>query len=651
MVYEMSDMMRKIARILRSVFSAWCLDVQNAEHRAWNTDHPLLMTVAMLLVFFSAKGQTTTPPANPAPIDVYVSKQGGNPKPLYNGGYTASADEGREISIQINGVKGPITVNPMTFDLKGPPCPTYDAHGKRTPTDPVAPNTKDFAGEVILDESKIPAPGTTETAEFTAKDNGFWTKCSKNEKVPYNDTRTATFNIISIKIELAEKDAKICNDAKTVVKVKELYPASGGTVTWASLKGKFEVTGDNTQATLTGKTDGDDELEATYTVGKVNFKVKIPVRVNVIKFKETKNVLPWYAGGKKDGTTLLTDASNKTDLEWTMSAGAAKVNANTGEITYPAAAGGTYTLTAASKKDNTCKATTTVIFMGYDVLVKNTKNASECDGTENIPVKVVPIPATLDKAELAKFGVITISSETKMKNNGNEEGTDVLDIPALDANYETKIKKAIWYSTINCNFASVHKIKGEATVDGNAVNTPLPGKTDAQLTSRIDCINGRAQVATAFAGAPNVVTGVSPRNRLLVRAVIGGVGNFRRAVVANATWWGPDKSQFMPFVKAEENFHKTNQLENPAHAQLKDLYDPARVMVAAATLWWDGPNAAVSTAQVLQAFTTLCNAEILRSNNFFGLNMPRRCAIEKEAKDNTKIKFGFHMKCAYPGCK
>ena len=149
---------------------------------------------------------------------------------------------------------------------------------------------------------------------------------------------------------------------------------------------------------------------------------------------------------------------------------------------------------------------------------------------------------------------------------------------------------------------------------------------------------------------PQVVFGPSPLIPGAVRAVIGGQGSFRRNVIAQAVWWAPAQSQFKSFVMDEENFHKTQQLENPNHVMMVDLFDPNRVMAQAYQLWWDGPNAAYSQAMVLQGFVVLSNAEWMRSTSFFQYPSPRRCFIEAEAKQNTVIQFGFHMTCAYPLC-
>ena len=588
------------------------------------------------------------------PFNLYVSEQGGNPDPIYDGSYQASADEGRTVNIQIFNILGPITVAPMNFMLVGPPCPTYDDHGNRIPANPLPPNTQLMDGDVSIDPANIPAAGTTVNAEFTGQDVGFWTHCATGVQVPENAQRTAKFNIVSIKMVLADANATICSAGPVVENVQSLYPNNLGNVTWASQNGKFTVVGDNTKATMTGVADGADVLIGTFTVNGAVYKVRMPVQVNFIKFTDPRTVYAWYPGGNEDATLLLTPQSNNNNLTWGLTlnggAGTATINANTGAITYPNAPGGTYRLTATSNNDNTCKATTSVVFMGYDILVNNTKNASACDGTQNIAVKVVPIPSTLPVAELAKFGGITVSSETRDVDNGNEEGTDVLDIPALDGNFRTVIRKAIWYSTVNCNRFSVHKIIGTAVVNGVNVNTPLPGRTDATLTSRIDCINGFANVINAWAGMPQVVFGPSPLIPGAVRAVIGGQGSFRRNVIAQAVWWAPAQSQFKSFVMDEENFHKTQQLENPNHVMMVDLFDPNRVMAQAYQLWWDGPNAAYSQAMVLQGFVVLSNAEWMRSTSFFQYPSPRRCFIEAEAKQNTGIQFGFHMTCAYPLC-
>jgi hypothetical protein len=609
------------------------------------------LTLLFILVALGAKAQI--PQGDFGPVNIFVSEQGGNPVPLYNGGYQASADEGREVHVNINNVQGPIIIAPMNFDLVGPECPTY-VGGHRVPANVVPPNTANFNGNVSLDVANIPAAGTTVLAQFSGTDGGFWTRCATGVQVPENVTRTARFNIVSIKMTLVEANVDLCKEDPAIVHVNALYPAAAGAVTWASRNGKFTVVGNNIQATLNGTADGNDFLDATFTVGQAVYKKSIPVAVKFVKFTNPRKIYAWFNGGQKDAKLLLTAGSNRANLAWTLTlnggAGTATIDNATGMINFPQAAGGTYTLTAAFRAAPACKATCTVIFMGYDVLVNNSKNANTCDGTQNIPIKVVPIPNTVPVAELQQFVGLTLTSETVGVDNGNEEGTSVLGIGALDANFQTKIDKAIWFSTVNCNFSSKHLIRATATVDGNAVNTPLPGKTEAKLTTSISCINGRAYVIKAFKGSPTVAIGRSPLIRNAYRAVISGAGSFDRDVKGTAEWWGPANSQFMPFVRNEENFHKDNQLENPNHVMMTDLYDPNRVMALAGTLWWDSYNPYYARAMVLSYFVALCNAEFMRSGSFFSYPSPRRCFIENEAKQNTGIQFGFHFHCAYPLC-
>ena len=94
---------------------------------------------------------------NVGPFDVYVSEQGGNPVPLRSGAYNATADEGRVVNVGIFNIVGPILVDPMNFALNGPPCPTYDIHGRRTPANPVPPNTQNFTGNISIDPANIPS--------------------------------------------------------------------------------------------------------------------------------------------------------------------------------------------------------------------------------------------------------------------------------------------------------------------------------------------------------------------------------------------------------------------------------------------------------------------------------------------------------------
>ncbi|MCX6351379.1 MAG: hypothetical protein NTX03_05925 [Bacteroidetes bacterium] len=103
-------------------------------------------------------------------------------------------------------------------------------------------------------------------------------------------------------------------------------------------------------------------------------------------------------------------------------------------------------------------------------------------------------------------------------------------------------------------------------------------------------------------------------------------------------------------VKDEENYHVT-QLEGNADANLTaDLWNDVAVMNTAATIWWASGSAAFSVARVNQGVLATIVAENNRSNNMFIYPRPRRCALEKLAKINTGIKYGYHFPCAYSLC-
>src|SRR3989442_1048953 len=82
------------------------------------------------------------------PFDIYVSKQVPANLNIFSGSVPAYADEGRVIKVKIYNIQGPITVNPVDYNLNGPPCPTYTNTGQRIPPNPVPGNTTTFSGTI-----------------------------------------------------------------------------------------------------------------------------------------------------------------------------------------------------------------------------------------------------------------------------------------------------------------------------------------------------------------------------------------------------------------------------------------------------------------------------------------------------------------------
>ncbi|MCX6350435.1 MAG: hypothetical protein NTX03_01070 [Bacteroidetes bacterium] len=236
-----------------------------------------VLTIACLFYLFTT--QLSFSQTNYGPYKVYVSKKGDNPTVINEGSYDLSCDEGRVVDAQILEVNGPIKVDPMAFKLDGPPCPTY-VNGKRIPKDPLPNTSATVKGIVKLDPTNIPEAGTTADANFKGQDKGYWTKCSKNEKVFSTDVRNVKYSIISIQIVLDKNEVQVCKDEKLKIKVNKRFPDNVGKITWASMNAKLEFSeNDNDGCTIKGLEGGDDILTATFTVEKTTYVEKVKVKV------------------------------------------------------------------------------------------------------------------------------------------------------------------------------------------------------------------------------------------------------------------------------------------------------------------------------------------------------------------------------------
>ena len=198
------------------------------------------------------------------PYDVYYGCQPANLNlPLLSGQATGCADEGRRVNIGVQDLYGPIRVNPDNCVIQGPVCPTYDAHGDRIPA--VAPPNNCVTCNAAVRVTQQPAPGTTVEAGFTAKDNGFWTKCSTGQQNQFPQKVFVKFNLIGIKIDVPAQLS--CNNGQVNLSAS-VYPSeSVGSVTWYTTFGVF--TGNHLTINLPANFVN-SAVHAVYTVNGVS---------------------------------------------------------------------------------------------------------------------------------------------------------------------------------------------------------------------------------------------------------------------------------------------------------------------------------------------------------------------------------------------
>jgi hypothetical protein len=311
----------------------------------------------------------------------------------------------------------------------------------------------------------------------------------------------------------------------------------------------------------------------------------------------------------------------------------------------------TYTLTVTgpdfsfvSTDDVTVQALT-----GFTITLLQT---TVCDG-EPAQLRLEPVPANISRSDFtACLAGVTLTSRPRNTSLGNPLGTTTLTFDPLNANAESKIQKAIWYSTqaSHCNNDSQYEISGSLVVDGRTINsTNKPTFTASASVGGGGCFDGSAGPTQYFTGTPQISAQLLPNGSW--QGTIAQ-GTFARAMVSSAVWSGPATSQFMNMIIAEELFHK-GQIEGTTSNILIDLWRAERVINAVNAA---GPYIAATQsgaiALVQASFQAARNNEITQSNQtaFTANTTSRRCAVEREAKNAAGSSFRVAMKCTYTFC-
>ena len=578
------------------------------------------------------------------PISVYVSTQNPNDETIGSGISPAYADEGRVININVSNIVGPIEVSPKNFPLTGPACPTYTANGQRVPANPLPSNTIIFSGSVVVKAANKPAAGTMANASFKIKDDGYWTKCSANQKNYYPDGVIVQYNIYSLKLELDEHNLKLCKDDEKQVNITTQFPNTGGTVTWASKNGKVSITQNATGALIKGISKGDDEVSATLTVNGVTYVDKIVVKVREVKFKAEEKSALWVARGTFDCKTNLADGIDPNDIEWSVdntgAPAACTIDANTGIVTFGVKGGAEYIVKAKSKAVPTCEKTFALYVCGFKVEVKSVN--PHCDGDE-ADLEVVPVPEDGDAAVLNGLN-FTLASATTVASGGNPGGTVVLAFTAMGADRKCKVRNCRWYSTQanHCNVTSDYNITATANSGGQVLRSESPGVLSV-TTAFGTCLDGTANITNSFTGVPN----------LRIRQLATGVWDvtvvqaaFRRDVQATVTVTAPANSQYRTMIVNEENYHK-GQFEGRNGRLIADCFDPALIMAGVNAANYRSVVRQTAIDNATRAFWAQVDAEDTRS---YALVRARRCQIEVEAKNAIRASHRGTMPCAYPAC-
>ena len=306
----------------------------------------------------------------------------------------------------------------------------------------------------------------------------------------------------------------------------------------------------------------------------------------------------------------------------------------------------TYTLTVVGP-DFSSKATddVKVNVVEFKVIVLN---PNVCDGYNASKVRLDLVPASTPKAVLGTLSNLTLTSQTSVASQGNPAGTTTLVFSALNANYESTIANAIWYSTQanHCNVTSEYKIGANATVDGNAVAANPKGSFTVS-TAFGSCLDGSASKTNDFSGSMVITTTQTAPN---VFESTVAMGTFVRDMQANSVWTAWAISQYHDMVRDEEQFHE-GQIEGTTSNILADLWDANLILTAIqANQPYIANTQAGSFALANAAFNTALTNERTRSSNLAFSMAARRCAVETEAKNAANSSHRVAMPCTYTAC-
>jgi hypothetical protein len=267
--------------------------------------------------------------------------------------------------------------------------------------------------------------------------------------------------------------------------------------------------------------------------------------------------------------------------------------------------------------------------------------AAACDGN-SIPITVYCFPTNLTPTQ------IQVSWELSAGNvsYGNPAG-DYIQIDPGSDQYHWTIPNARWYATQtdHCNDTAFYNLRCKVSYPNNS-----PIETDRTLIvdAASKCAYGSANPYDFFSGEIDIQTEQIGPYRW--KATVSQ-GTFVRDVKARINIQVSPDSQFYNLVVAEENFHKTQQFENPNHPIIKNYWKAEDVMTELQKLApFYGATEKEAKASARREWERVQKQKVKEDQDRFLYPKPDRCAIEKEAKDAVGASYRLKMKCAYPAC-
>jgi len=245
---------------------------------------------------------------------------------------------------------------------------------------------------------------------------------------------------------------------------------------------------------------------------------------------------------------------------------------------------------------------------------------------------------------------------TGVTNYGSPSGEDLSFSQRGDIT-EWQIDNARWYSTdsaAHCNenadweITATYEIGGSLSCSTDYDTTAAPVVFTASATEA--CLQAETTLDRAFSGDPTYTTTYNATTDLWETTVTQGT--FIRDLQASVDMMDvPPNSQFYEMIQDEEEYHETQQMENPTHAIYGSLWDAETIIedVKDNEPYTDADEA-VSLEKAMDAFVAIQDAWNIIWGYYVTMVLDVRCDLETEAKAAAGSSHRLDMPCACGDC-
>jgi hypothetical protein len=232
-------------------------------------------------------------------------------------------------------------------------------------------------------------------------------------------------------------------------------------------------------------------------------------------------------------------------------------------------------------------------------------------------------------------------------DNPAKRGIDI--VPATSNILDWKVENMRWYSTQgdHCNVESDYRVQARVEMSCATWRTAAATCTASAVAG--GCFDGGASPVSYYGGEMRFITNMLATG---CWAVVVTQNTFHRDVQASSWWQAPTGSQFYAAIAAEEKYHEVCQFENPTNPLLADCWIVSNVLaIIDAQQPFVNTSPAAAGAMALKAVADAIKAEEARSANILvPVTGPRRCQLEREAKQAARATYIGDMPCTYPMC-